>query len=158
MPTAPQPQSNADQVLAEHRELRALLTHLEGFTEQPRPEIGNDGFHRWAANLSKGLVELHDKLFRHFRFETASGVFDELVKLHPRGAKPLQELQLQHPRLLKEVRELVHSSLRYSQGDEPANPRLRKRLKEILTLLSNHEDCESELLTRLLGRDIGAVD
>ncbi len=81
-----------------------------------------------------------------------------MVKVHPRGAKPLQELQLQHPRLLMDVRELVHSSLSYSQGEEPANPRLRRRLEEILTLLRNHEDCESELLTRLLGRDIGAVD
>lgn len=158
MPASPQPLNQTEQVLAEHRELRTLLTHLEGYTAQPRPEIGNDGFHRWAADLSKHLVELHDKLFRHFRFETSSGVFDELVKIHPRGAKPLQELQGQHPQLLREVRELVHSSLSYSQGEEPANPRLRRRLGEILTHLRNHEDCESELLTRLLGRDIGAVD
>ncbi len=151
-------QRQAGRVLAEHRELRSLLQHLDHFTREPRPEIGEDGFHRWASGLSRNLVDLHDMLYRHFSFETEGGLFDKLKCAHPRAEKTIDELEEEHPVLLQEVRDLVHASLGYSQGEAPANPRLRKRLAETLGRLRRHEEREGELLIRLAARDIGNVD
>ncbi len=155
-PTAAQKKTG--RILAEHQELRSLLRHLDHFTQEPRPEIGQEGFHRWASGLSRNLVDLHDMLYRHFTYESGSGLFDDLKLAHPRAEKIIDELEAQHPHLLQEVRDLVHASLGYSQGEAPANPRLRKRLAETLQQLREHEEREGELMIKLNAWDIGNVD
>ena len=152
------PQAKAGRVLAEHQELRSLLSHLDHFTTEPRPEIGQDGFHRWASGLSRNLVDLHDMLYRHFNFEIESGLFKDLEKFHPRAHMTIDELKNEHPVLLQDVRDLIYASLGYSQGEAPANLRLRRRLGAILDRLRRHEEREGELLVRLHARDIGNVD
>lgn len=152
------PEYKTGRVLAEHQEMHSLLNHLDHFTQEPRPEIGQDGFHRWASGLSRNLVDLHDMLYRHFNFETESGLFEDLETAHPRAHKTIDRLKKEHPILLQDVRDLIHASLGYSQGEAPANLRLRKRLGEILERLRTHEEQEGELLVRLTARDIGSVD
>jgi len=97
-------------------------------------------------------------LYRHFTYESGSGLFDDLKLAHPRAEKIIDELEAQHPHLLQEVRDLVHASLGYSQGEAPANPRLRKRLAETLQQLREHEEREGELMIKLNAWDIGNVD
>ena len=74
------------QMLEEHEELRATIGASRSFLENPRPDPGETGFHRWATAMSKQLVELYDGLFRHFREEEQCGVFQDLARRYPRSS------------------------------------------------------------------------
>jgi hypothetical protein len=158
MSTQAQPKPNAERILREHRELRTLLDDLSLYTVEPRPGIGEMGYHTWGASLSRHLVELHDRLYRHFRTENESGFFDQLKKQKPRNAKVVDAILEEHPLFLAEIQSMVGDCLAYSGGNEPDDPRLRLRLKTLLDRLGDHEERESDLLQRLHGRDIGDVD
>lgn len=147
-----------DQVVREHEELRALLRELRAFLGEPRPEIGTKGFHTWAANLSKQLAVLHDKLFRHFRYEEQGGMMPELASRYPRAVAKIESMLGEHASMLKEVRELMMETLRYSEGKRPRDERLRKRLTGLLDFLARHEEDENELIQGLIYQDIGDVD
>lgn len=158
MSTQAQTKPSAERILREHRELRTLLDDLSLFTVEPRPGIGDMGFHTWGASLSRHLVELHDRLFRHFRTETESGFFDQVKQERPRSTKVVGRILEEHPLFLTEIQSLVSDCLAYSTGDEPDDPRLRLRLKTLLDRLSDHEEREGDLLQRMHVRDIGDVD
>jgi hypothetical protein len=153
-----QPDTWVDQVVLEHDELRALISDLRGFLEKPRPQIGSKGFHTWAAGLSSRLVTLHDKLYRHFRYEEHGGMMPDLASRFPRAVTKIESLLGQHALMLKEVREVMTATLRYSEGKTPQDQRLRRRLKRLLDFLAKHEEDEMELIQNLNYQDIGSVD
>ena len=146
------------QVLDEHLELRELLKELQGFLQSPRPEVGEMGSHTWAAELAKKLTHLHDKLFLHFRNEESSGVFEDIKDQHPWAADKVDEMVAQHPEILEELRKLVYSTLTYSQGNRPRDPRMRTRLEKLIRLLSHHEEQETDLIVCLRNEELGEVD
>lgn len=147
-----------DQVLDEHRELREALARLRGFLEGPRPEVGQKGAHRWSSELSSQLVTLHDKLFRHFRYEDDSGMVETLTQRHPRATRRIEELSDEHPAMLQEIRNLTFELLAYSEGRPRGDTAFRRRLTTLLDQLDRHERDETDLIQRLEYRDLGAGD
>lgn len=148
----------AKRVLDEHRELQELLKKLQEFVQAPRPEVGVKGSHSWAADLSKKLTHLHDKLFLHFRNEERSGIFEDIKDQHPWASDKVDEMVAEHPVILEELRKLVRSTLTYSQGNVPRDPQLRTRLENLIRLLSHHEEQETDLILCLRNEDMGEVD
>ena len=146
---------DARKVLNEHAQLRALLKEIGGYLDKPRPEVGEPGSHRWAAAMSQMLTKLHHKLYLHFRTEERSGIFDEIRSQHPWAEGKVDEMKAQHPAILKELLDLIQAFLAYSQGEEPNDPRLRKRLEKALLLLTHHEESETDLIQCLHGLDLG---
>ena len=147
-----------EQVLDEHDEIRGLISDLRGFLQQDRPEIGVEGCHRWATKLSGSLVKLHDHLFRHFRHESSVGLFDRLEEEHPGASRQISALRCDHDEILSGVRNLMTDTLRYSEGAEVDDPRLRVRLTTLLDRLGEHEQTETELVQRLEYLDLGTGD
>jgi iron-sulfur cluster repair protein YtfE (RIC family) len=147
-----------ERVLQEHRELNQMVADLRAFLQQPRPKIGEKDSHPWAADLSERLVKLHSKLALHFRYEEEEGVVEEISFRFPRASRKIEELVSQHPQILAEVRDLMGSTLAYSEGQEPARPALRKRLNALLDLLDQHEQSETELIQQLEYEDLGDSD
>ena len=143
------------EALDEHQELRGIVAALEMFLELPRPEIGQKGYHTWASDLSGRLMGLHDKLFRHFRSEEEGGLLEELSSMNPRASGRIDALEGQHGEILEGIRTVMSASMRYSEGKEPADPRLRLRVKKVLELASEHERVETELIQELLYSDLG---
>lgn len=146
---------NADQALREHLDLKGQVEALNAYLDEPRPDLGEKGYHSWAAGLSGRLVKLHDLLFRHFRHEEESRLFDELAERHPNSAGKLDSLKSDHGAFLTELRELTEASLLYSEGKEPPDPRLRRRVSAFLERAGSHEREETKLIRNLLGRDLG---
>lgn len=147
--------STLKEALEEHQELRASVADLEDFLEKPRPRIGQKGYHSWASNLSTRLVGLHDMLFRHFRSEEEGGLMEELSAMHPRAAAKIESLEGEHGQILEGIRDVMSACLRYSEGKEPADPRLRMRVKKVLEQTAEHERVETELIQELLYSDLG---
>lgn len=147
-----------DQVRAEHRKLGELVDELRGFVEQSRPDPGEKGSHTWASELSSKLVRLHDELFRHFRFEEQGGMVEDLTVAHPRAAPEVDLVLQDHKEILSELRRLMTSTLAYSEGLEPEDPALRRRVTALLDHLHEHERVETDLIQRLEYRDTGAAD
>jgi hypothetical protein len=145
-------------MLDEHEELRATLNSTRVFLENPRPDPGETGFHRWATAMSKQLVELYDGLFRHFREEQECGVFEDLIERYPRAATRLERLQKQHDCLLADLRDIMNEVMEYSAGIAPDNPRLRRALESVLDRVEAHEQSETELMQRMFYNDIGEGD
>lgn len=145
----------ARQVLNEHAQLRELLKEIAGNLDKPRPEVGEVGSHRWAAKLAQKLTKLHHKLYLHFRHEERSGIFEEIKSQHPWAESKVDEMKREHPAILRELLALIQAFLRYSQGEEPNDPRLRKRLEKVLLRLTYHEERETDLIQCLHGLDLG---
>jgi iron-sulfur cluster repair protein YtfE (RIC family) len=157
MPQVKRPAS-FQQVLDEHDEIRGLISDLRGFLEDNRPRIGEEGCHRWATKLSGTLVELHDQLFRHFRYEASVGLLDKLEEEHPGASRQIATLRTDHDEILTGVRDLMTDTLRYSEGSEIEDPHLRVRLTGILDRLGEHEKTETDLVQRLEYMDLGTGD
>lgn len=147
--------STLKDALEEHHELRGMVAALEDFLEMPRPEIGQKGYHTWASELSGRLVALHDRLFRHFRSEEEGGLMEELSDLNPRASTRIRLLEGEHGQILEGLRETMSASMRYSEGKEPADPRLRQRVRRILEQTAEHERIETDLIQELLYSDLG---
>jgi iron-sulfur cluster repair protein YtfE (RIC family) len=154
----PEVQSSFEKVIAEHRELRQMVQGMCEFLQQERPEVGTEGAHQWAATLSERLVKLHDKLFLHFREEDESGMFQELAEKFPRASTALENLDREHKEMLSELREIVSSTMSYSEEDSSAGPGLRQRTCGLLDKLIHHEEQETNLIEKLYYDDIGVGD
>lgn len=150
--------SRLDKVLEEHRELRAMIAGLREFLDRPRPEAGAEGSHTWSAALSRRLIDLHDKLFRHFRYEEEGGVVEELTTAHPGSADRIRAILGEHPEMLRQARRITDDVLRYSEGRKPEDARLRRRINRLLDQLESHEKDETALIQRLEYRDFGVGD
>jgi len=148
----------AQQVIDEHRELRAKVARLRTFLDAPRPMAGATGAHSWAAELSSHLSTLHDELFRHFRLEDESDMVEDISSSHPRAAYEITRIVGEHPRMLEEARELVAVTLAYSAAETASDLPLRQRVAALLDWLEKHEREETDLIQRLEYRDTGAAD
>lgn len=149
------PLIDVDATLNDHKMLRARVADLSSYLERPRPPIGEKGYHTWASDLTGRLVKLHDLLFRHFREEERSRLFEELAEQHPNHADTLEGLKADHGTLLNTLRELTAASMTYSEGKDPGDGRLRRRVSEFLETAGSHERRETRLIQKLHLRDIG---
>lgn len=150
--------ASVKQMLEEHGEMRTVLGTTRDFLLNPRPDPGETGFRRWATAMSKQLVELHDGLFRHFREEESCGVFQDLARRYPRSSDRVDRLQSQHECLLGDLRGLMSEVGEYSEGIASDDPRLRRKLEDVLNRVDTHERGETELMQRMLYNDIGEGD
>ena len=82
----------------------------------------------------------------------------DLATRYPRAVTKIESLLGQHAIMLKEIREVMTSTLRYSEGRVPQDQRLRRRLKKLLDFLAKHEEDEMDLIQNLNYQDIGSVD
>lgn len=147
-----------DSVLQQHHQLQELVQELEIFLDEPRPDTGVKGSHSWSVALSQRLLSLHDELFRHFRFEEDEGVLQEIMENHPEAAAGLKDILEEHPEMLRQLRQIVSDVLSYSEGVTPEDPRIRKRISELLETFRQHEQEENHLFQRIEYRDTGAAD
>jgi len=147
-----------EQVLEEHRQLNAMVADLRQFLEAPRPDVGQKGAHVWSTELTGHLVRLHDALFRHFRKEEEGGMMEELTEAHPRATGAVESLVHDHEEILRDMRRCSTAAMEYSDGVEPADAALRRRITAILDCLHRHEVEETDLIQRLEYEMIGAGD
>ena len=147
-----------ESVLEQHRHLQAVVADLEIFLDEPRPRTGVKGSHSWAVELSQRLLSLHDEFFRHFRFEEETDAMAEMLESHPEAAFKLKEVLDEHPEMLSQLRRIVSDVLSYSEGVRPEDPKIRRRLNDLLGAFRRHEEEENHLFQRLEYRDLGAAD
>jgi hypothetical protein len=101
------------------------------------------------------VVELHEKLFRHFRFEEHEGMLHDLSEAHPRAIPKIEEIEKEHPEMLEALRLIASDVLLYSEGRPPEDSRIRRRITAVLDQLSEHERKEMDLIQRVFNRDLG---
>ena len=147
-----------DTVLEQHRKLRSEVEQVESFLAAPRPVAGEKGSHVWAVSLSQRLLALHDELFQHFRFEEDVDAMEEILAMHPEATRRLEEVFQEHPDMLRELRHIVSDALSYSEGINPEDPQLRRRIARLLEKFHQHEQEENHLFQRMEYRDVGAAD
>lgn len=147
-----------ERVLKEHRMLNQTVGDLRRFLAMPRPEMGEAGAHTWATDLSKRLADLHDLMFRHFRFEEKGGMMEDLVVSHPRATGQVDSLLDDHTRILEESRKIMAAVLAYSDGSATSERKLRRRLVTLLDRFSEHERAENDLIMDLAYHDLGLGD
>ena len=146
----------ASKILVEHERLKSFRLDLRAFLSLSRPELGSDDWHTWSADLSRRLLELHELLFRHFRFEEREVHASQILQAHPEASGKLDSLYSEHPAILGEVRQLGALALEHSAEVPRENPFLRRRLTGLLDQLDLHENEETKLFQRLANRDLGA--
>lgn len=144
-----------EKCLQQHKELRDVIEQVRGCLRQQRPEVGARDCHAWAAGLSERILKLHHQLSQHFRDEEQDGVLDELATRHPGSTSQIDTLQGEHKEILSGIRELLDDTLIYSEGVEPTDTRLRRRLSALLDRLGQHETTETELIQSIEYLDLG---
>ncbi len=148
----------AAQVMAEHKELRLKVQDMRSFLDEPRPDIGQTGAHTWAVGLARRLLDLHDELVRHFRFEETCGLVEELVINYPRAARQLEEILADHAVILSQLREILTGALIYSEGHASSDAGLRRKVGKLLDYMGRHEREETALIQRVEYREFGVGD
>jgi len=142
----------------QHRKLSELIRTLQVFLEEPRPEIGQEGYQTWASALAENLTGLLDKVSRHFRAEERSGFLEEVERQFPQALQAVESLRRDHDRVLADLRAILSAALCYAEGGAPQNPQLRRWTLGVLNQLLEHEAEETEMLQRLYYEDVGRVD
>ncbi len=152
------PKRDLEDLIEEHQTMQRSIEDLKGFLDAPRPDLGERGSHGWATGMAEKLLQLHDRLFRHFRAEEMSESLRELSVKRPHIHRAFETLRLDHDRILADLRSLLGAAMIYSEGKPPENPQLRRWTLSVLDRLSRHEHEETELFQRVLYNDTGAVD
>ena len=147
-----------EKIVDEHRELRKMIAALRTFLEGPRPEIGAPGAHTWANDLAEHLVRLHDKIYRHFRYEESCGVLEEIQRERPQAGATVEVLRRDHDRMLADLRALLGAVMIYSEAKTPEYLRLRRWTLSLLSHLEQHEQEETALLQKTFCLDLGHGD
>ena len=156
MATGPKP--DLKDRLEGHPSMQRAIEDLKGFLDAPRPDVGERGSHGWAAGMAEKLVQLHDRLFRHFRAKEMSESLRDLSVKRPHIYRAFEALRLDHDQILADLRSILGAAMIYSEGKSPENLRLRRWTRSVLDRLSRHEHEETELFQRVLYIDTGAVD
>ena len=147
-----------EKILDDHRALDQAVAAIRRSIERPRPEIGQPGAHAWASELSQGLVDLHDQLCRHFRYEEQSGMMEDLMASHPRASGQVDTLVEEHVAMLAESRGVIAALLSYSEDQAELGIGLRRRMTAMLDRLEEHERRENSLVMDLAFSDLGLGD
>lgn len=147
-----------DQMLEEHEELRARIEEIRIFLKDPRPRPGDPGAQTWCASLAQLLVDLHDRLFRHFRTEEQDDGFAALAQRRTWAFSRLQDLIDEHTELLGELKGVIETTVGYSTATDAEDRRIRRRMIAMLEKLESHEQRETDLLQRLYYDDLGIGD
>ena len=131
-----------DQLLAEHRRIRALLRLVEGSRD--------------LTQLLRLLDELRGILPRHFRVEEApDGFYDTLRRTSPRQLASLDELQREHPALLEQIDGLTDQARACLAGPVAA---ILAEACVLVRRVKEHEKREDELLLDTIYIDLGHGD
>ncbi len=147
-----------EKVVEDHRQLNEAVAGIRRLLEEPRPEIGQPGAHAWASEMSRRMVELHDHLCRHFRYEEQGGMMEDLMESHPRATGKVETLVDEHATMLEESRWMIGALLSYSEEAERSGAGLRQRLSAMLDRLEEHERHENSLIMDLAFDDLGLGD
>ena len=145
-------------VAEEHRLLHQSMAGLRSTLRRLEPATDELGPPAWAADLSRQLVEFHDLLGRHFRFEEKGGMMEDLMESEPRSTGQVHELIEEHAAVLDENRSLIALLLSDFEDAPAVCEDVRRRLSSMLDLLSEHERKENALVMDLALDDLGSGD
>jgi hypothetical protein len=132
------------QLLAQHRELKELLTRIERVLAEQ--SVGVDE----AARL---LGQLGDQLVKHFALEEADGYFADALTHAPQLIARANDLLAQHPKMTHLAKQLAEPQ----PGAEWWRV-TRERFQAFAAALLQHERGEDGLLQEAYVRDIAATD
>jgi hypothetical protein len=83
---------------------------------------------------------------------------EELTLAHPSASDRIANVLGEHPEILSAARQITGDLLHYSEGEDPSDPHLRRRIIELLDHLAEHERNETDLIQRLEYRELGDGD
>ena len=86
------------------------------------------------------------------------GMAEELTLAHPSASDRIANVLGEHPEILSAARQITGDLLHYSEGEDPSDPHLRRRIIELLDHLAEHERNETDLIQRLEYRELGDGD
>ena len=147
-----------ERILDDHRALSQAVAAIRRSIDRPRPGVGQPGAHTWASQLSQELVDFHDQLCRHFRYEEQSGIMEELMASHPRASGQVDTLVEEHAAMLAESRGVIAALLAYSEDRAELGIGLRRRMTAMLDRFEEHERRENSLIMDLALSDLGLGD
>ncbi len=147
-----------EDLLKQQRAVEGVIEDLRTFLDQPRPRAGARGSHGWATKMAGKLMNLHDRLVRHFRAEEISDTLRELSIKRPHVLRAFESLRHDHDRILADFRSILGAVMIYSEGKNPENPHLRRWTISALERLAQHEHDETELFQRVLYQETGSGD
>ena len=146
--------SQAESVLAQHKELHELLDKIEAALAA-RPPVADSA--PWLEGLSSCLDTLRPQLEAHFTHEEEGGLFEEIEEAMPESASLCARLSGEHGTLVVKV-EILCAECGQAAPDDEALDALAGRCGLLLKELANHEALEDDLLFRALEGGIGAQD
>jgi hypothetical protein len=146
MGTPPTEKNPFQEVLDDHKALKALLVRIDETLGQGKTTM---------AEATRLLNQLGDQLIGHFALEESGGYFTEAVLHAPHLADRSQMLMGQHGKLSTAARELVAPS---GKGADAWWEEIRNRFAKFQQELLLHEQREDSLLQEAYVYDLGSKD
>ena len=136
-------------ILAEHQELKALLSQIDEALAARKATIDE------VAGL---LGRLGDRLVKHFATEEEGGYFSEALTHAPQLISKANQLLAQHPKMCARAQEMVAAVQSGPVGGPDWWEQTAERFRAFRDELLKHESRENVLLQEAYGRDLGAHD
>jgi IS5 family transposase len=138
-----------DRLLAQHRELRAILARIDQALVERRATI---------AEIGDLLGQLGDRLVKHFATEEDDGYFTEALAHAPQLISAANQLLAQHPIICSEAQHVVRESRDRPATDPDWWDQTTERFRAFRDELLKHETRENVLLQEAYSQDIGSHD
>ena len=136
-------------ILAQHQALDAMLARIDrALTERIAT----------AAEVGELLLQLGDRLAKHFATEEDGGYFAEALTHAPQLVAKANQLLAQHPMMCTRAQELVSAVQIPPPKESEWWEETTRRFRAFRDELSKHETRENVLLQEAYGRDIGSHD
>jgi hypothetical protein len=138
--------SVAESLRRAHRALRKDLQKLED-SVQPTSDQG-------IPIIRAILDATRTHVLEHFRFEEQDGYMDKVRKREPRLQHAIDQLAGEHRRLAEALDALIENAKQASTLD----PDLRRKTREWIATIRQHEAREDELVQDSFNLDVSAED
>jgi hypothetical protein len=142
-----------EETMDEHRGCLQLISEVESCLDRP-PEDRRV----WLSELRGMLLRLAAAMRLHFEGEESGPIFRALPLRHPRLARPLAELEAEHPLMLEAIDKVLRKVAEFENPELFELRDLNGRVQLLLAQIRRHEAAEDELVLRAHWEEVGVGD
>ncbi|RLB47521.1 MAG: hypothetical protein DRJ42_25235 [Deltaproteobacteria bacterium] len=145
---ADSPTISREEILEDHRHVRASLEDLEKHIGQETADEGP-----WRDHLKGLLSDFEERLKKHFKFEEEGGLFEQLKEEAPRLANRVDKIFADHPAILAQLQKLSGGLSTGPSGMSMSV--LIEETSKLITHVREHEAEENDIMMGALWDDVG---
>ena len=144
-----------DRIEEEHDHLKEEMVSIR---ELIAADITDATYAEWRINFMWVLRDFYNDLQKHFDLEQEGGFMSDILKVAPQFANVVERLEDEHELMGKQLTAILEMLKPLEAYSPDALQDVFSRVEEFLTLLTDHEAAEGDVIETAYMRDYGGGD